>query len=213
MAKEIYRKHIISIEDTTLLENKCPKMKQLISYVGAIESYYIPDYFTSLINQIIFQSISYKAADTIWKRFLNLFEDITPQNILKTQNENIKVVGLSTSKVNYIKNIATAFNENTINTNFDNMSDREVQLELQKIKGIGPWTSEMFLIFCLYRKNVFSYGDIAIKNGLKLVYDIDHDLSIEEFNYYKDLYTPLGTIASFYLWEITLRKIKKEDLR
>jgi 3-methyladenine DNA glycosylase/8-oxoguanine DNA glycosylase len=90
------------------------------------------------------------------------------------------------------------------------MTNNQIQNELQKIKGIGPWTSEMFLIFCLYRKDVISFGDIAIRRGLESLYKLDHDITKKEFQYYKTLFNPHQTIASFYLWEITVRNLFKE---
>ena len=187
--------------------SKCPRMKSLIEYVGNVDSFYIEDHFIALVSSITYQSISYKAASAIWERFLALFKAITPQDILSVTHGDLRGVGLSNSKAQYIINVANAFNDKSINLDFNNMSNNEVLSELQKIKGIGPWTSEMFLIFCLYRKDVISYGDIAIRRGIEFLYHLDHDLTKDEFIYYKNLYAPHLTIASFYLWEITLKNL------
>lgn len=202
--------HEINLTEINELKQKCPRLSLLIDHVGTVESYYIPDYFSALINNIVYQSISYVAATSVWERLLQLFPSLTPEAVLSKSVEEIKDVGLSTSKAMYIHNIATAFLIKSIRLDFDEMSNEEVQSELQKIKGIGPWSSEMFLIFCLYRKDVFSYGDIAIRRGIEWLYDINHDLTREEFGYYRKLYEPHLTITSFYLWEITLQKLTKK---
>lgn len=203
----VRRKHEIKTSSVNELKMTCPRMSSLIDYIGEIDSFYIPDYFTALCNSIIYQSISYKAATAIWNRFIAMAENITPESILSHSLSEIKSVGLSNSKAQYILNIAGAFKDHSINLSFDSMTNKEVQNELEKIKGIGPWTSEMFLIFCLYRKDVISYGDIAIRRGIEYLYSLDHNLTKKEFEYYKNLYMPHLTIASFYLWEITLRQL------
>ena len=85
------------------------------------------------------------------------------------------------------------------------MSDQEIINEVTKIKGIGKWTAEMFLIFCLCRPDVISFGDIAIRKGIEWLFDLDHKLTVEEFNAYRELFSPYNTTASHFLWEITIR--------
>lgn len=187
------------------LKQQSSEFKALIELIGEVETYAIKDPFTSLINQIIYQSISFKAATTIWERFYDRFKPITPENIIRFSHEELKSVGLSNSKTNYIINIANAFIYKEINTDFKSLSDKEVETELIQIKGIGLWTVQMFLIFCLERENIISYGDIAIRKGLEWLYDIDHPITKDEFNDYTSLFSPYNTLASHYLWEITLR--------
>ena len=180
-------------------------MKALIDLIGEVETYYIPDPFTSLVSQIVYQFISFKAATVIWERLYETFQPLTPKKILEMDFEVLKSIGLSNSKTQYILNIAHAFYNKTINTDFDSMTDEDVIKEVTKIKGIGLWTAQMFLIFCLRRSNVISYGDIAIRKGIEWLYDIDHKLSIDEFQYFENLFAPYNTTASHYLWEITIR--------
>jgi len=192
-------------EGIKYLRNKSSEMKALIELLGDIETYYIEDPFTSLINQIMYQSISFKAANTIWERFYDNFAPITPESILSRTHDELKVCGLSNSKVRYIHNVADAFLNQTINLDFDSLSDADIISEVTKIKGIGVWSAEMFLIFCLKRPNVMSYGDLAIRRGIEWLFDIDHSLTKEEFAYYYDLFSPYNTLASHILWEITVR--------
>ncbi len=187
------------------LSRKSSEMKALIDLIGDVETYYIEDPFTSLVSHIVYQSISFKAATTIWERIYDEYKPLTPEKVLSIPFEELKEKGLSNSKTKYIVNIADAFHNNLINTDFTEMSDQEVINEVKKIKGVGLWTAQMFLIFCLLRPNVISYGDIAIRKGIEWLYAIDHKLTKEEFEYYKNLYHPYNTTASHYLWEITLR--------
>lgn len=187
------------------LKEQSSEMKMLIELLGDVETYGIDDPFTALVNQIIYQAISFKAANSIWERFYDNFSPITPASILTHSHEEIRSVGLSHSKTTYIFNIAHAFMEHTINTDFDSLTDDQVRHELLKIKGIGNWTVEMFLIFCLNRPNIISYGDLAIRKALEWLYDIDHPLTKEEFQYYEQLFSPYNTLASHYLWEVTIR--------
>lgn len=192
-------------EELEYLSSVSSEMKALIDLIGELETYYIPDHFTSLVSQIVYQSISFKAATTIWERLHDKYKPLTPTTILSIPFDELKAVGLSNSKTQYIINIALAFEQKLINTDFDSLTDDEVITEVSKIKGVGKWTAQMFLIFCLCRPNVISYGDIAIRKGIEWLYDIDHKLTEEEFNFYKDLFSPYNTTASHYLWEITIR--------
>lgn len=203
-------RHNISIMEKEQLKSSCPRMKKLIQVVDEIESYYIKDSFQALVNAVVYQSISFKAATKIWFRLLDLLVEFTPKEVLNLEYDVIKGVGLSNSKTKYIINIANAFYNNEIRTDFDNMNNDEIMSEIQTIKGIGPWTSEIFLIFSLNRRDVFSWGDIAIRRGLEYLYDLKSPISKKEFDYYKSLYDPNLTVASFYLWEITLRNLFKQ---
>lgn len=211
MDNNVYKKFEITKEQKAYLSNKDKTFSKLIKLVGEIENYYIPDYFTALVNSIVYQAISFKAANTIWNRFVNLVENVSVENVLLLADEDIRKCGLSKSKVNYIKNIANVFKNEEVNLDFKSMSNEEIIKELKKIKGIGNWTCQMFLTFSLYRKDIISYGDLAIRRGLEWLYKLDHELTKPEFEIYEKLFSPYNTIASLYLWEITLRKLFNYD--
>ena len=200
-------KQSIKLDPTKVahLKAKSSEMKALIDLIGPLEVSIVDDPFIALITQVIYQFISFKAANKIVERFYDNFKEITPDSILSCSYDEIKNVGLSHSKTKYIFHIAKAFKQDEIDLNFHSMNDDQVKRELQKIKGIGTWTSDMFLIFHLNRDNVLCYSDVAIRKGIEWLYDLDHSLSKEEFKYYQDLFAPYGTIASHYLWEITIR--------
>lgn len=207
MEKSIFKKIIILEEEIEYLKSADPVLGSLIDTVGEIENYFIPDPFIALVNSVVYQSISFKAATTIWNRFFSLTTPLNPLTVLSLEDEEIRKCGLSISKVCYIKNIALAFRDNNIRKDFENMSNEEISKELLIIKGVGKWTVQMFLTFSLVRKDVISYGDLAIRRGMEKVYNIDHDITKEEFKVYRDRYSPYATVAALYLWEITLRKL------
>ncbi|WBW97034.1 DNA-3-methyladenine glycosylase family protein [Oceanirhabdus sp. W0125-5] len=208
----MYKKIIITKSEIEGLKNKDDKMRMLIDSIGEINREYIQDSFIALVNSIVFQQLAYKAAISIWNRFEEFIIDINPDNILKASFEALRNCGLSKTKISYIRNIAKVVKKNELGLeNFPMMSDEEIIEQLVKIKGIGVWTAEMFLIFCLNRKNVMSYNDLGIRKGLKWLYNMKEEPSIKEFEKFKNRFAPYNTIASFYLWEITVRNYFKYE--
>lgn len=201
-----YRKIDFQKDEIEHLKNSTPEMKKLIETIGKIEIDYIPDPFSSLVYNIIFQLISYKTATKIWVRFEELVIEITPEKVLSISEESYRECGLPSTKIRYIKNLAEAILSKEITFEAVNeMSNEEVIKYLIKIKGIGKWTAEMFLIFTLNRKDLISYNDLAIRKGLKWLYNMQNEPTNDEFNILKQKFSPYNTLASFYLWEITIR--------
>lgn len=208
----MYKKIIIDKSEVEALKNKDTKMAMLIDSVGEINREYIPDPFIALVNSIVFQQLAYKAAISIWNRFEEFIGDITPNNILNAKIEDLRNCGLSKIKINYIKNIAEAVKSDEIDfDNFTRLSDQEIIENLIKIKGIGVWTAEMFLIFSLNRKNIMSYKDLGLRKGLKWLYKMKEEPTENQFEKFKNKFSPYNTLASFYLWEITIRNYFKYD--
>lgn len=205
MKERIY----FNVEANDYLSSRSSEMKALIDLTGEIKIFHFSDPFIALISQIVYQSISTKAANTIWNRFKAKFSKITPEILLEVSFDEIKEIGLSKTKTQYIINVSNAFFYNEINTDFDALTDSEIIEELTKIKGIGEWTAQMFLIFCLERENVISFKDFGIRSGIEWLYDLDHKLSKNEFDYYRELFSPYCTTASHYLWEVHAKTIQK----
>lgn len=132
-----------------------------------------PDYFTALCEDIIGQQLSSKAADSIFARFEKLFPKklITPTKVLKLTDQQIRDVGTSWAKVRSLKDLAVQVITKKINLEtLDQLSDDAAMAELTKIKGVGPWTAEMFLIFTLNRPDIFSFGDLGLNKAFKKLY-------------------------------------------
>tara|TARA_B100000963_G_scaffold198254_1_gene172568 strand:+ start:502 stop:1104 length:603 start_codon:yes stop_codon:yes gene_type:complete len=147
---------------------------------------------------IIEQQVSFKAAITIKSRFRELIKNKTNKDILDIENENLKSVGITYKKVEYIKNVFKYFE----NTKFDFFSESKEKVikELTSIKGIGLWTAEMFLIFIRFDLDVFSKGDLALINSVKINYKIAN-LDNNRLKEITENWAPYKTIASLLLWK------------
>ena len=162
------------------------------------------DYFWSLTRSVIYQQISGKAAKKISDIYLKLFNKgskMSPIDVIKIDIEKIQNVGISRQKSGYIKNIANAFDEGLLNeTQLHKLSDKEIIDQLVKIKGVGRWTAEMFLIFTLRRPDVFPVTDLGVQKGFQIYYDLDELPSIDMMNEKSENWKPYRTIMSLYLW-------------
>ena len=174
-----------------------------IDRIGMIDRETNPDLFTALINSIISQQISKKAAATVWSRMCECFGDITPEIIASVPVEKIQKCGLSMRKAGYIKNISEHEAQGELNlSEFSNLSDVEIVKRLTALKGVGIWTVEMLMIFSLERPDVVSWGDLAIRRGMMNLYGLEA-LTKTEFDAFRKRYSPYGSVASLYLWELS----------
>ena len=178
--------------------SKDPVMESLINSLGHKinpTERYNRNYALAICNLIIEQQISFKAAITIKNKFKELITGLSNSDIIKLDNNKVQSIGLSFRKVEYMKNVLIFFEKN--NYEFENLTNKEVFEKLISIKGVGKWTCEMFLIFVLFRPDIFSFGDIALINSIKKNYNVNSRLQIEEIvNNYK----PYRSIASLILW-------------
>ena len=156
------------------------------------------DTLHTLVRSVVGQQISVRAADAIWNRLDEACNNsITGDNLLQLSIEDMRKTGLSNTKSNYIINIVEA---NLTGLNWEDMNDDEVSNELCKIKGIGPWTADMFLIFRLGRTNILPLGDIGLVNAINLHYNNKDKLSKEELMKFKKKWSPWCSIATWYMW-------------
>ena len=154
------------------------------------------NYAIALSKLIIEQQISFKAAITIKKKFDDLTKLLSNREILEIDNETIQSIGISFRKVDYIKNIISFFENEK--PDFSNLDDKEISKKLCSIKGIGPWTSEMFLLFVFHKPDIFSFGDIALINSIKVNYNLSNNDEIKELTL---KWKPYRSIASLLLWK------------
>lgn len=181
-----------------------PKLYKVALLVELDELIKPTDYFIDLVESIISQQLSIKAADTIFGRFTKLFpnELITPEELIKIPDQKIRNAGISFSKIKYIKGIAQAIlNKQLDLSKLELMNDGEVIEELVKLKGVGVWTAEMFLIFTLGRKDVFSTGDLGLRNAIIKLYKLKEKPTIDELLTISEKWSPNRTIASRILWK------------
>ena len=187
--------------------SKCDShLAKAIEKYGFIERAKEPNLFLALVSAIVGQQISGKAAETIWNRLLNLTKEITAENLISQNDEDMRGCGISYRKISYIKGVALAYLDGQLDqSQICKMEDQEIIEKLTALKGVGVWTAEMLLIFSLERKNILSFGDLGIKRGIAKVYS-DQNVSLEKFRKLKERYSPYSTVASFYLWEVASDK-------
>ena len=179
-----------------------PVMKKLVGKYGELTLTESRDYFTDLASTIIGQQLSGKAAATIWKRVVALADDdVSADKILSVSDEALRQAGVSSNKTGYIKNLAQAVMDKSLNLeNMLNHDNEEIIRQLTAIKGVGNWTAEMFLIFSLAREDVFSLGDGGLNSAVNRLYGNGAVLRKDEILKIAERWKPYRSIASLYLW-------------
>ena len=188
------------------LKEKDPTMNKIINSVGAYSIKIRHNPFLALVEAIIYQQLTGKAAQSIYKKFISYYNNneysVQPQYIILTAYNIMKSFGLSNKKIEYIKLLSGDIIKGNINLkSLEEKEDEEIINELTKLKGIGRWTAEMFLIFCLERKDVFPLKDLGIKKAIQRWYfnpEYPDEQSIIDLS---NIWKPYRSIASWYLWK------------
>jgi DNA-3-methyladenine glycosylase II len=163
------------------------------------------DYYGALVNSIIGQQLSVKAAAAIKQRFRELFGGKlpAPREILSKSAADLRSVGFSQNKANYVRDLAQHIVDGKVHfTDIDERTNEEIIAELTDVKGIGEWTVHMFLIFCMGRLDVLPTGDLGIRNGIRVLYGFDvaptpqQVIAIAEQHHWH----PYESVASWYVW-------------
>ncbi len=154
--------------------------------------------FETLCRSIVGQQISVKAADSVWTKVEDLCNgNINKEKIINLSSEEMRSAGLSKQKITYLKNIATS---DVLTTNWEELSDVEAIDRLCKIKGVGVWTAEMFLIFNLGRPDVLPLADIGLIRGIEKHYYNSERIDKKELEKFRAKWSPWCTVATWYLW-------------
>ena len=189
-------------EEIEYLSAKDPKLGEAIRKIGRIDRLVDSDLFSSVVHHILGQQISSAAQATIWKRLTDAVGVVNAENLLGFGREQLQGIGLPFRKADYILNFCEKVHHGALKLeDLYALPDAEVIAELTKLKGVGVWTAEMILIFCMQRPDVVSFDDLAILRGMRMLYR-HRNLSRTLFDRYRRRYTPYGTVASLYLWAI-----------
>jgi DNA-3-methyladenine glycosylase II len=158
-------------------------------------------YFTDLLEAITNQQLSGKAASTIFGRVRDLCKGgISPEAILKLSEAKLRKAGLSYAKIKYVKDLSERIKNCELKIeNLDKLSDKEVKDQLVQVKGIGPWTADMFLMFSLGRPDIFPVEDLGIRNGFEKVTGMKFD-KVKSAKFAEKYWKSYRTVASWYLW-------------
>ena len=155
--------------------------------------------FETLVHAIVGQQISAKAAAAVWGRFLALVGEVSPETVVQQSTEDLRAVGLSGRKVEYIQGLAEQAGW-VENFDWSSLDDDGVRKKLVALRGVGPWTAEMVLIFSLTRPDVFPLGDIGVIRAIEELYADKARLPIEEVAKIGEKWAPYRTVATWYLW-------------
>ena len=196
----------MDIEAGLDLLKKDKNMQDLIKKFGRPDFNQGEDYFQSLLRSIVFQQLSGKAARTIYERLVNLIpktSNLCPNEVLKLDKDEMRKAGLSFQKINYVRNLADYFENNSLQKkDVDEMTDEEISKELIQIKGIGQWTVDMFLMFTLNRADILPYKDLGIQKGIMKILNMKNLPSKKEMENCSRKWRPYRTIACWYLWRM-----------
>ena len=184
------------------LRKKDKRLCAVIDRIGHVNRAVDSDLFSAVVHHMIGQQISTRAQATIWQRALDSLGTVNAETVLDAGIPRLQALGMTFRKAEYI----TDFAEKVHTGAFDldavaHMPDAEAIRALSGLKGIGVWTAEMILLFCLQRPDILSYDDLAILRGLRMVY---HHRSIDRrlFEKYRRRFSPYGSVASLYLWAV-----------
>ncbi len=189
--------------ELSYLRQKDKRLGEVIDRIGHIDRAVDTDLFSSVVHHIIGQQISTKAQATIWQRMQDAFGKVNAEAILNAGVAQLQSFGITFRKAEYITDFAEKVHTGAFDLNaVGQMSDEDAIRELSGLKGIGVWTAEMILLFCMQRPDIFSFGDLAIRRGLRMVY---HHRSIDRklFDKYRRRFHSYCSVASLYLWAVS----------
>lgn len=190
-------------KEISYLKSKDAKLAEVIDTLGFVEREIDTDLFSAVVHHIIGQQISTKAQATIWQRMQNALGQVNAETILSAGVSNLQALGISFRKAEYITDFARKVHTGEFDIEaVSQMSDTDAISALSSLKGIGVWTAEMILLFCMQRPDIFSYDDLAIQRGLRMIYHhrrIDRKL----FEKYRRRFSPYCSVASLYLWAVS----------
>ncbi|MEO9364397.1 MAG: DNA-3-methyladenine glycosylase [Nitrososphaera sp.] len=180
--------------------------ERLGSIIKRVGSYTIEtggDPFQSLVSSIMYQQLAGAAADAIHSRFLKLYDGRfpSPAALAATSDERLRAVGLSVRKTEYMKGLAAVVAGGTLDlASLAAMQDEQVIEQLTTVRGIGRWTAEMFLIFCLGRPDVLPVGDLGLQRAIQKAYSLRKLPAPERIEKIARPWRPYRSVATWYLW-------------
>ncbi len=196
-------KHDLTDDQIAILST-CPRMAEIIHTLNLSAFEIQQSLYHELTAAIVYQQISVKAADAVYRRYKDMVGwDYAPDEVLQYTVEDLRSVGLSKQKANYILNIAEFFKSNpSAEEDLLKAKDDDVIKALTAIKGVGIWTAKMVLMFYLQRPDIFPYEDLGVEMAMVGLYDMPENKKARRLAMiaYADRWKPYRSIASFYLW-------------
>ena len=188
--------------EVSYLRQKDKRLCEVIDRIGHIDRAVDLDLFSSVAHHIIGQQISTKAQTTIWQRMQDALGTVNAETLLAAGVPKLQGLGMTFRKAEYITDFAKKVHAGAFDLDaVEHMSDEEAIRELSSLKRIGVWTAEMILLFCLQRPDIFSFDDLAIQRGLRMVYH-HREIGRERFEKYRRRFSPYCSVASLYFWAV-----------
>ena len=189
------------------LSLKVPQFAHIIDLYGPPNPVVRPQGFATLCKIIFEQQVSLESAKACYDKLLRLTTNFIPENIISCSDEQLRQCGLSRQKSAYVRALAEAIVSREIDLEtFDHKSPDQIRAELIKIKGIGNWTIDVYLMFALQSPDIIPLGDIGIIITIKELWGIS---DLDEIRKLSESWSPYRTAASFFLWHYYLKKRKR----
>lgn len=189
-------------EGIRFLTRADPVLGAAIRSIGPVRRASEPDLFRGLVRIIVGQQISTAAQASVWARLTGTLGEVSPRSVSDAGAEGLRAAGTSLRKAEYILGIAEQVLSGTLDLDaLSRQSDARVVGALTALKGVGIWTAEMMLLFCLKRPDIVSFSDLGIRRGMGLLYG-EPAVTRAVFDRIRQRYSPHGTAASLYLWAI-----------
>ncbi|HEV2192816.1 MAG TPA: DNA-3-methyladenine glycosylase [Nitrosopumilaceae archaeon] len=187
-----------------------PNLVKIIERIGDYQIKKRNNHFAVLVESIISQQLASAAAEAIFARFKKLYPKFPAANqILNTKDAKLRSAGLSSMKVEYLKDLAQKIEDGKLKMrNLSKMNDDEIIEHLTQVKGIGRWTAEMFLIFSLGRLDVLPTGDLGLRKGVQMAFSLSELPKPKEVEKIGMRWKPYRSVATWYLWK-SLQKFDK----
>jgi len=185
------------------LKKADPVLAAIIKKAGPYRAKYMEPVFQTLVRSIVYQQLSGKAAMTIFKRLAEAAKvtPLTPEAILKMRPQKMRTLGLSKQKTVYIRELAKLTRDGDIQfERLPQMEDAAIIETLTRVKGVGVWTVQMFLMFALQRPNVLPVGDLGVRAAMKKAYGLAELPKPQEMESIAAAWHPYRSIASWYMW-------------
>jgi len=196
----------VAADAARYLSEHDPALAPVIARIGPCTIRPHRNYYQELVDSIISQQLSVKAAAAIEQRFREMFGGAfpTPEQILTKDIEQLRAIGFSRAKANYVRDLAQHVIDGELRfDHLDTLDNDAVVTELTAVKGIGEWTAHMFLMFCMGRSDILPVGDLGIKNGVRALYSFADVPSPDDIRRIaaKNQWHPHESIASWYVWQ------------
>ena len=197
------------------LAELCPHMKLMISELdGPVPTRLRKGGFEALLHAIVSQQVSVASAASIWARVEECVDPLTPENFLTKRDSTMRKIGLSRPKEKYCRALSLALVDGTLNLqSLSRRTDEDAMAHLCEVPGIGPWTAEIYLMFCLGKPDIFPAGDIALQNMYRDVAGLEGRPGNKEMAQIAEKWSPWRSIAARVLWTYLRQMRMQKDAK